>query len=178
MAECETAIMTLSGGNTAGMSDIEQEADNGEIPACAGLTKAQIAAAHSAVLAQDSAAAAVPTTAAPSTVAPTTGAATTASPPTVGKTVATYSGSGIDNTPKFTVTATWKLDYSFDCSSFGSPGNFQVYEDGGNDLGGLSVNDLAMSKTGSTYAYDDGGTHYLEINSECSWTVKIIDEGS
>jgi hypothetical protein len=92
------------------------------------------------------------------------------------KTVATFSGSGIQNTARFTVTDTWKLAYSFNCSSFGYAGNFQVYEDGGSDFSGLSVNDLAMSKTSSTWAYNDAGTHYLEINSECSWTVKIIDE--
>lgn len=93
------------------------------------------------------------------------------------KTVATFSGYGIENTPRFTVTDTWKLDYSFSCSNYGYAGNFQVYEDGGNDFGGVSVNDLAMSKSSSTWAYSDGGTHYLEINSECSWTVKVIDEG-
>jgi hypothetical protein len=106
-------------------------------------------------------------------------AAPSSPPPThslAGKTVATFSGSGIENTPKFTVTDTWKLSYSFDCSNFGSQGNFQVYEDGGNDFS-LSVNDLAKSKSGSTYAYGDAGTHYLEINSECSWTVKVIDQG-
>ncbi len=31
-------------------------------------------------------------------------------------------------------------------------------------------------KTSLTWAYDDAGTHYLEINSECSWTVTVIDE--
>jgi hypothetical protein len=93
------------------------------------------------------------------------------------KTVALFSGSGIQNTARFTVTGTWKLAYSFNCSSFGYAGNFQVYEDGGSDFSGLSVNDLAMSKTSSTWAYNDAGTHYLEINSECSWTVKVIDEG-
>lgn len=91
--------------------------------------------------------------------------------------VATFSGSGIENTPKFTVTSTWKLDYSFSCRNFGSSGNFIVYEDGGNNFNGVDVNDLAVSKTGSTWAYDDAGTHYLEINSECAWTVKVIDEG-
>jgi hypothetical protein len=33
-----------------------------------------------------------------------------------------------------------------------------------------------MSKSASTWAYDDGGTHYLEINSECAWKVKVVDE--
>lgn len=94
-----------------------------------------------------------------------------------GKTVATFSGSGIENTPKFTVTDTWKLDYSFDCSGFGTSGNFIVDEDGGSDFSGVSVNELGMGKSGSTYAYGDAGTHYLQINSECSWNVKVIDEG-
>lgn len=102
-----------------------------------------------------------------------------ASPSLAGHVVATFSGSGIENTATFTVTATWKLDYSFDCTNFGYQGNFQVYEYGGSSgLSSVMVNDLATGKTASTYAYGDAGTHYLEINSECSWTVKITDEGS
>jgi len=93
------------------------------------------------------------------------------------KTVATFSGSGIQNTPQFTVTSTWVLSYAFDCSSFGYKGNFQVFEDGGADFSGVTVNDLAMSKSASTYAYNDAGTHYLKVNSECSWSMKVIDEG-
>jgi hypothetical protein len=91
--------------------------------------------------------------------------------------VATFSGSGIENTRKFTVTSTWKLDYSFNCQNFGSSGNFIVTEDGGSDFSGVDLNDLAVTKTGSTWAYHDSGTHYLEINSECDWTVKVTDEG-
>jgi len=90
-------------------------------------------------------------------------------------TVATFTGSGQQNTPRFTVTATWKLVYSFNCESFGQSGNFQVYEDGGNDFN-LSVNDLAMSKSASTWAYDDAGTHFLQVNSECAWKMKVVDE--
>ena len=74
------------------------------------------------------------------------------------------------------MTDTWKLTYSFNCAEFGQSGNFQVFEDGGSDFSGVEVNDLAMSKSSSTWAYNDGGTHYLEINSECSWKVKVIDE--
>jgi hypothetical protein len=101
----------------------------------------------------------------------------TSAPSLAGKTVATFSGSGIENTPKFTVTDTWKLDYTFDCSSFGTSGNFIVNEDGGADFTGASVNELGAGKSGSTYAYGDAGTHYLQVNSECSWSVKVIDEG-
>jgi hypothetical protein len=92
------------------------------------------------------------------------------------RTVRTFTGSGIQNTPKFTVTATWKLVYSFNCASFGQSGNFQVDEDGGSDFGGVSVNDLSMARSASTWAYNDGGTHYLAVNSECSWKLKVVDE--
>jgi hypothetical protein len=92
------------------------------------------------------------------------------------RTVATFTGSGQQNTAQFTVTSTWKLVYSFNCEAFGSAGNFQVYEDGGSDFNGVSVNDLAMSKSASTWAYNDGGAHYLQVNSECAWEMKVVDE--
>lgn len=107
-----------------------------------------------------------------SAAAPAQGTAPAAAP----ETVATFSGSGITNTPQFAVSSTWKLDYSFDCSGFGDgTGNFIILEDG--TYGAMEVDELAASKTGSSYAYDDAGTHYLEVDSECSWTLKIIDEG-
>ena len=49
-------------------------------------------------------------------------------------------------------------------------------EDEGNDLNGVSVNDLAMSKSASTWGYDDARTHYLQINSECAWKVRVVHE--
>jgi hypothetical protein len=93
-------------------------------------------------------------------------------------TVAAYAGSGIQNTPQFTVTSTWKLDYTYDCADDGGSGNFIVDEDGGSDFTGASVNELGAGGSSSTWVYGDAGTHYLAVNSECSWTVKIIDEGS
>lgn len=73
------------------------------------------------------------------------------------------------------MTDTWKLKYTFDCSTFGQSGNFQVHEDGGNDFA-WSVNDPAKSKSALTHAYDDAGSHYLQVNSEYAWTMKVIDE--
>jgi hypothetical protein len=90
-------------------------------------------------------------------------------------TVATFTGSGQEITPQFTVTSTWQLVYSFNCEAFGSQGIFQVNEDSGTDFS-LSVNDLAMSMSATRWAYDDSGTHYLQINSECAWKVQIVDE--
>jgi hypothetical protein len=103
---------------------------------------------------------------APATQAPTSGPST----------VAAFSGQGAENTPQFTVTSTWKLDYSYDCADAGGTGNFIVTEDGGNDMGGLNVNALSSGATSSTWAYNDAGSHYLSINSECSWSMKVVDE--
>jgi hypothetical protein len=96
--------------------------------------------------------------------------------PLKAKTVATFSGSGVQSTPPFTVTSTWRLDYKFDCSSFGYKGNFIVMEDGGL-TGAMDVNALAMTKSGTSYAYNDAGQHYIKVDSECAWTLKVIDEG-
>ena len=96
--------------------------------------------------------------------------------PATANTVATFTGSGTENTARFTVTSTWKLVYSFSCSNFGQAGNFAVLEDGGNDFNGVTVNDLEISKSASTWAYNDAGTHYLEVDSECAWTAEVVDE--
>lgn len=106
--------------------------------------------------------------------APASSAAPAAAKPTL---VTTFSGSGQQKTAQFTVGTNWGISYAFDCTSFGGTGNFVVFTDGGSDFNGVSVNDLAASKSAVTYAYGDPGTHYLEINSECSWTVKVYDEG-
>lgn len=92
-------------------------------------------------------------------------------------TVATFTGSGAQKTAPFTVPASWRLDYSFDCSGFGYKGNFVVLTDSGSDYNGATVNDLAMSKAAVTYAYGDAGTHYLDVNSECSWKIKVTGLG-
>ena len=116
------------------------------------------------------------TASAPLGTAAASPAAASSAPAAKPHTVATFTGSGIQNTPRFTVTSTWKLAYSFDCSAFGGTGNFIVSEDGDSDFGGVTVDELGAGKRSSTWAYNDAGTHYLAVNSECSWTVKVIDE--
>jgi hypothetical protein len=91
-------------------------------------------------------------------------------------TVTTYSGSGIETTPKFTTTATWQLAYSFNCSEFGQPTEVQVEEDGGSDLNRALLNEKTLKTEGSTPVHDDAGSHYLKVNTACSWSVKVVDE--
>ncbi|GHF28981.1 hypothetical protein GCM10010218_07670 [Streptomyces mashuensis] len=88
------------------------------------------------------------------------------------RTVLTESGSGIKSTAKFTVSGDWDLRYSYDCSSFGTDGNFIVSE--GGTLGNTLVNELGAQGKDVTHRLD-GGTKYLEVNSECSWKVEAVD---
>jgi hypothetical protein len=118
------------------------------------------------------------TTAVGAVVSPVASAVAVASPSpkATAHTVATFTGTGSQNTRDFTVTSDWKLSYSFSCASLGESGTFQVSEDGGKDLSGLTVNDLAESKSSSVSASNDAGKHYLAIASQCSWKLQVIDE--
>lgn len=126
---------------------------------------AQIAAKLGGVLstATGTVSAAVQSTAAPSTTV-----------------VLSKSGSGISRTKQFTIANDdWSISYSFDCASFGSRGNFQiyVYDDGG-DLVDVPANALAARGKDTVYETGGPGTFSLELNSECSWTVKVTDGDS
>ena len=83
-------------------------------------------------------------------------------------------GSGTKQTQKFTTSGDWTLTWSYDCSSaLGAQGNFivMVYNaDGSADYNDTTVNQLGTSGSDTEYYYD-AGTHYLSINSECSWHV-------
>jgi hypothetical protein len=81
-------------------------------------------------------------------------------------------GSGTATTKRFTAPADWDLAWSYDCAAFGSQGNFQVFPNSNNAFASLvPVNQLGRSGKGVEH-YHEGGQIYLEINSECSWSVK------
>jgi hypothetical protein len=102
----------------------------------------------------------------------TTPQATPAANSAAPRVVAQFHGTGQENTPRFTVPATWKLIWQYNCASFGDPGIFQVYED---DYGGkVSVNELGNAGHGTTFGYSDAGSHYLQVNSVCRWQLKIV----
>jgi hypothetical protein len=86
--------------------------------------------------------------------------------------LATFSGSGDENTPKFTVSGSWKLKWSYNCSSQGFAGNFIVMEDNG--FSGLQLNQEGKKGHGFTWSYNDSGRHFLAVNSECKWAVKVV----
>lgn len=109
----------------------------------------------------------------PASTGTTPRVSSTAKPATTAKVLATFSGTGVENTAKFTVSGTWKLKWSYNCATLGSSGNFIVLEDG-SAAGAVTVNELGNGGHGVTYGYNDSGRHYLDVNSECPWTVKVV----
>jgi hypothetical protein len=96
-----------------------------------------------------------------------------AAPSSSGVNLVDHAGSGQWTSETFTAPSDWYIDYSFDCSTFGSTGNFIVSISGGTPGYSTSgVNELKTSGSGSTAVHDDSGTGvYISINSECDWTV-------
>ncbi|MCM3922026.1 hypothetical protein ND748_10195 [Frankia sp. AiPs1] len=95
--------------------------------------------------------------------------ATTAAAPAV---LLQEQGSGTKTTAQFTTAGAWTFDWTYDCSAFGTQGNFAVIvtKDSGNKLTTDNVNQLG-AKGASTEHFYDKGTFHLEIISECAWTV-------
>jgi len=83
------------------------------------------------------------------------------------------SGSGLHTTEKFTVAGEWDLSWYYDCSGYGSEGNFAIlgYVDGENTPNVL-VNQIGMSDKSVEHLHE-GGRMYLQINSECSWQISV-----
>ncbi len=102
------------------------------------------------------------------------GGSSTSTTPTQPKVLLDLSGNGDQQTQPFSTTGNWTLIYIYDCSAFGSQGNFQV---GINNTDGstntdTSPNELGTSGGNTDYYYDPG-QHYLSINSECAWHITV-----
>ena len=85
------------------------------------------------------------------------------------------SGSGIKTTQKFsTPEDDWDLAWTYNCASYGGRGNFQVYvtSPDGTPSGNAGVNELGAGGSSVEY-FHQGGTFYLVMNSECTWSVKV-----
>jgi hypothetical protein len=86
------------------------------------------------------------------------------------------SGSGTKTSGEFTTSRDkFQINYNFNCSSFGSQGNFQIYVYEGSALVDVAVNDLAASGADTTFEYQGAGTFHLQMNSECTWTVEVYE---
>jgi len=110
------------------------------------------------------------------------GKTTTTLPPVRSLVLWSSSGQGSMSGPKFTVPAqatSWTENWSYDCSSFGTSGNFITSIAGYGASRGTTdsgANQLGTSGSGVNHYYDTG-TFSIQVNSECSWTESIVAVG-
>ena len=59
-------------------------------------------------------------------------------------------------------------------SNFGQSGNFQVFISGNSQSPEIGPNELNTTGDGTEHLHGGAGYGYLEMNSECNWSVKAI----
>ncbi|HEY3871489.1 MAG TPA: hypothetical protein VGM10_24220 [Actinocrinis sp.] len=121
------------------------------------------------ISAQTDSGSSAPTASAASNAAAASAPASSAAPTQA--VVLSLSGSGEQTTQEFTTGPDWGVTYSYDCSSLGMQGNFIVSDE--NDI--PLANALGTSGSATTYEHGDPGRHYLQVNSECSWKIRVTD---
>jgi hypothetical protein len=92
------------------------------------------------------------------------------------QTLLTTSGSGQYQTARYTVggAGDYDIDWTYREGSMGTSVNFQIYGDGGSDFAVTDPNQLGTGGSGVVHVYNDAGTHYLQVNSEGGWTLKVV----
>lgn len=77
-------------------------------------------------------------------------------------------------TPQFTESGKWQMAWSYNCSNFGSSGNFgvTVNEPSSSTTYDQAPNELGTGGSGTDY-YTNTGTFSLSVNSECNWTITV-----
>lgn len=102
--------------------------------------------------------------------------ASTDTPVPTPKVLLTFEGSGIKSSEPFTASGD-RVDvaYTFDCSAFGSSGNFAVTFYDQNGLAADSVKELAKSgkDTSIVYIANTAPPYHVEVNSQCTWTIRV-----
>ena len=103
---------------------------------------------------------------------------TTTLPPVRSLVLWSFNGSGSMSGPKFTVPSqakSWTENWSYDCTSLGTTGNFITSITGYGGSSGttdVGANELGLSGSGTNY-YFDTGTFNIQVNSECNWTESV-----
>jgi hypothetical protein len=101
--------------------------------------------------------------------APTASSAA-AAPPAAATTLLTLKGTGTKTTAQFTTGSNWTVGYTYDCARLAGnfTGNFTVTD----ETKMLLVDEIKLKGSGSSPQYA-AGTHHLQINSECDWTITV-----
>lgn len=86
-------------------------------------------------------------------------------------------GSGNADSAQFTVSAaSWQLNWSYNCAAFGPVGNFITTINGYGDA--IDTPDIGTDQLGGhgtgDNVYDDQGTFNISIDSECSWSIAVV----
>jgi hypothetical protein len=78
------------------------------------------------------------------------------------------------NPQQFSVGGTWTMSWTYDCTAFGSQGNFivDINQPAGDDAEDIGPSELGTGSSG-TDTYNDTGTFSLDVLSECSWSIAI-----
>jgi hypothetical protein len=103
---------------------------------------------------------------------------TVSPPPSATNVLWSMSGQGASSGPQFTVPSSasgWTENWSYNCSSFGTSGNFITSITGYGGSSGttdMGANELGLSGSGTNYYYDTGMFNIL-VNSECNWTESV-----
>lgn len=157
-------------GNTATPSASPGQAGGSSAPVAAAATQAEAATP-----------APTPTPPAVTPVAATPAPAPTPAPAATPKTLLAVTGNGIKTTKSFGASGdSVDVTYAFNCSNFGTSGNFQIMFYGASALGpsmpDILTNELALKGSDTTTEYLNGSTgpFHMMINSECAWTVKVV----
>jgi len=114
-----------------------------------------------------------PATSQPAQADKSSSSSSTPTPQAQPQALLTLAGSGTKQTQTFTAAGDWDLNWTYDCSQAGNNGNFivTVYNaDGSVSFENTPVNQMGASGNDIQH-YHKGGKFYLDINSECSWTV-------
>ena len=84
------------------------------------------------------------------------------------------SGSGTETSPGFQAPATWRIEWSFDCSNFKrlGGGNFKITGTGA--FGRVDIQELDVKASG-TRTFTRGGFGHLLVDSVCKrWSVRAL----
>ncbi len=93
------------------------------------------------------------------------------------------SGPGYKKSSTFPVHAGWQVRWAYDCppgigqGGFGIVGSFDVLvrsANGDEAFPDKEISDQGSAGRGAT-AYPQGGTFYLEIQSQCNWELDVVD---
>jgi hypothetical protein len=89
-------------------------------------------------------------------------------------------GSGTNTTQKFSAASDWNLEWTYDCTAFiggfaGGHGNFivDVRNTDGSRSQNQGTNQLGVKDQGIEH-FHVGGTFYLEVTSECNWSITAV----